>query len=106
MDRISNAFEPKPLPASAGFQTVKAEKKLPREILFSIDAFQSRAKKPYYYEIVGDWKSFDVVLYISALSPDGGHLVKFEKHIIPVPDAREQLTKIAESIGATPGRWC
>jgi hypothetical protein len=106
MDRISNAFEPKPLPASAGFQTIKAERKLPREILFDLPSFQSRARKPYYYEIVGDRKSFDVVLYISALSPDGGHLVKFEKHELPTEDAEQKLRGIAESIGATPGRWC
>lgn len=99
--------EAQPSPANERFPSVKAEKKLPREVLYDIASFLRRAAKPYYYEIVGDWKTFDVVLYISALSPDGTHIVKFERREKSVnPLAEAELKRIAESIGATPGRWC
>jgi hypothetical protein len=95
-----------PSSANERSEFVKAAR-LPKEIVFDIPSFLHKAKKPYHYEIVGDWKTFDLVLYISALSPNGKHFVKFEKRERSTnPFAEDELKKIAESIGATPGRWC
>jgi len=82
-----------------------------KETFFDLGQFMGKAdQNTIHYEIVDNDRSKDhcSVLYLSAISKDGSHIVKFEKAVRPTPTSHDDLEKIAKGINikAIAGKWC